>query len=305
MEYLSRLDSAGALMFTHLPRFILVAIALSVLTTGLSAQTAQSPKIDFPAASPAAIVKQRIGLTDIEVSYSRPGVKGRTIFGGLVPFDQVWRTGANTATTISFSTAVKLNGTSVAAGTYELFTIPGKSEWTVIVHKDASEWGAYSYDAKNDIARVKAIPSALPYPVETFAISFNDLRDESGVLYFTWENTRVPVKIEVEVTSALVPQIEAAMASSAAKKPYAQAAMFYLDHGLDLKKAASWMDAAIAAQPDAFYLVYRKALILEKMGDKAGAIATATASLEGANKEKGAIKDEYVALNKALLARLR
>ena len=292
-------------MLTHLSRSSLVVIVLSVLATGVSAQTATLPKIDFPAASPAAIVKQRIGLTDIEVSYSRPGMKGRTIFGGLVPFDQVWRTGANTATTISFSTAVKLNGTSVAAGTYELFTIPGKSEWTVIIHKNASEWGTYSYDAKNDIARVKAVPSTLPYPVETFAISFNNLRDESGVLYFTWENTRVPVKIEVEVTSALVPQIEAVMASSAAKKPYAEAAMFYLEHGLDLKKAAGWMDAAIAAQPDAFYLVYRKALIQERMGDKAGAIATATASLEAASKDKGAIKDEYIALNQALLARLR
>jgi Protein of unknown function (DUF2911) len=292
-------------MSTRLPRFSLVVIVLSVLATAVSAQTATPPKIDFPAASPAGMVKQRIGLTDIEVSYSRPGMKGRTIFGGLVPFDQVWRTGANTATTISFSTAVKLNGTSVAAGTYELFTIPGKLEWTVIIHKNASEWGTYSYDAKNDIARIKTVPVALPYPVETFAISFNDLRDESGVLYFTWENTRVPVKIEVEVTAALVPQIEAVMASSAAKKPYAQAAMFYLDHGLDLKKAATWMDAAIASQPDAFYLVYRKALILEKIGDKAGAIATATASLEAASKDKGAIKDEYVGLNQALLARLR
>ena len=112
------------------------------------------------------------------------------------------------------------------------------------------------------------------------------------------------MKIEVDVSSTLVPQIEAVMASDESKKPYVPAAMFYYEHNLDLKKAVAWMDAAIAAQPDAFYYVYRKALILEKMGDKAGAKATAQSSLDAANKASGGIKDEYVALNQAILARL-
>lgn len=281
----------------------LLALSLSTLT-GAFAESAPA-KLEFPAASPASTLKQRVGLTDIEVNYSRPGVKGRKIFGGLEPFDKVWRTGANSATKITFSTAVKLNGTEIPAGTYELFTIPNPTEWTVIIHKDSSEWGAYSYDAKNDVARVKAKPETTPNLVESFTIGVNDLRDESATLYLAWEKTRVPVKIEVDVAHTLVPQIEAVMASDAAKKPYAQAAIFYLDHNLDLKKAASWMDAALTENPQAFYFGYHQARILAKQGDKAGAIAAAEKSLAGANQASGSLKDEYVRLNQALIASLK
>lgn len=291
-------------MTTRLLRPALFLIAGTVLATGLSAQ-APAPKIDFPDASPASTLKQRVGLTDIEVNYSRPGVKDREIFGGLIPYDQVWRTGANTATKITFSTKVKLNGTAIPAGTYELFTIPGKTEWTVIIHKNMSQWGAYTYDRKNDVARIKTTPVAQPTAIETFTIGTDDLRDESATLYFVWEKTRVPVQLEVDVTTTLVPQIEALMASAEPRKPYVAAALFYLEHNLDLKKAAGWMDAAIAANPQAFYYVYRKALILEKMGDKAGAIATAKASIALAAKDTSPAKDEYVRLNEALLGRLR
>jgi hypothetical protein len=268
--------------------------------------SAQSPKINFPAASPAGTVTQRVGLTDIQVNYNRPGAKGRVVFGKLVPYDHVWRTGANTATKISFSTPVKLNGTEVPAGTYELFTIPGVSEWTVIIHKNMSQWGAYAYDEKNDVARIKAKPVALASPVETLEIYLNDLRDESATLNIAWEKIRVPVTVTVDVKSTLVPQIEAVMAAGGEKLPYFGAAMYYFENNIDLKKAATWMDAAIAAQPDAFYMVYRKALILEKMGDKAGAIATAKKSLEAAQKDSNAsLRDEYVSLNQTLIERLQ
>jgi tetratricopeptide (TPR) repeat protein len=232
-------------------------------------------------------------------------MRGRKIFGGLEPWDKVWRTGANFATKIKFSTPVKLNGTEIAAGSYELFTIPNPTEWAVIIAKDSSEWGAYTYDAKNDIARIKAKPVATPNPVETFAIGFADLRDESATLYLTWENTRVPVKLEVDVSETLVPQIEAVMSSDASNKPYFQAAIFYLEHNLDLKKAAGWMDAALAAQPDAFYIAYHRARLLAKMGDKAGATASAQKSIELAQKAGGRVGDEYTRLNQALLERLR
>ena len=290
-------------MKTPALRPVLFVVAGLVLTAGLFAQ-APAPKVEFPAASPASTLKQRVGLTDIEVSYSRPGVKGREIFGSLVPYDQVWRTGANTATKITFSTDVKLNGTAVPAGVYELFSIPGRTEWTVIIHKNMSQWGAYAYDQKNDVARIKATPFALPLPVENFTINFNRLHDESALLELVWDKILVPVKLEVDVSSTLVPQIEAIMASAETKKPYFQSAMFYLEHNLDLKKAAAWMDAAIAADPKAFYLMYRKGLILEKMGDKAGALAAAQASLDLAAKASGSIKEEYTRLNEALIARL-
>jgi hypothetical protein len=289
-------------MTTSIPRSCLPLIAGLVLATNLFAQ---APTLNIPAASPTGTIKQRVGVTDIEITYSRPSMRGRKVFGGLVPYDEVWRTGANSATKLTLSTAVKFNGTAIPAGTYELFTIPGKTEWTVIVHKDMSEWGAYSYDAKNDIARIKATPVTLAQPVESLAIGINDLRDESATLNIMWESTRVPVTIGVDVVGTLVPQIEAIMASDAAKKPYVPAAMFYLEHNLDLKKALGWMDAAVAAEPDAFYYVYRKALVQEKMGDKAGAIATAKASIEGAKKAGGPVMTEYIRLNEALIARLQ
>jgi hypothetical protein len=290
-------------MITQLLRRGLAASASLLLAAGLFAQ---APKINFPAASPGATLTQRVGLTDIQINYNRPGAKGRKVFGGLVAYDHIWRTGANTATKISFSTPVKLNGTEIPAGTYELFTIPGTAEWTVIIHKNMSQWGAYSYDQKNDVARLTARPVALAEHVETLDISLNDIRDESATLAITWEKTRVSVALTLDVKSTLVPQIEAVMAGGGDKLPYAQAAMYYLENGLDLTKAAAWMDAAIAAQPDAFYLVYRKALILEKLGDKAGAIATAQKSLEAAQKAPSpALRDEYVGLNESLIARLK
>jgi hypothetical protein len=277
------------------------------LTTSLTAQTAApaAPKLEFPAASPSIMLKQRVGITDIELLYARPSAKGRVVFGALVPYGKIWRTGANTATKIKFSTAVNFGGAAISAGSYELFTIPGEKEWTVIVHKDSSSWGAYAYKQENDVARVTVKPVALAAAVETLEIGFNDLRDESATLNLSWANVRVPVAIKVDLVATLVPQIEAAMASDAAKKPYAAAAMFYLDHKIDLKKAATWMDAAIAAQPNAFFLVYRKGLIQAAAGDKAGALASAQASLAAAQKAGGAIGEEYTGLNQKLIASLK
>jgi len=278
----------------------------SFLAAGAPAQT-PAPKIDFPAPSPAASLKQRVGLTDIEISYFRPGVKGRKIFGGLEPFGAVWRTGANNPTKITFSTAVKFGGTSVPAGSYGLFSIPGEKEWTVILNKIAEkDWGAYNYKAENDVARATVKPVALPQTVETFTLDFADVRTESALLTLAWEKTRVAVKLEVDVVAQMKPQIEAVMAGNAEKKPYFQAAMFTFETGGDLKQALAWMDAGLKEQPAAYYMVYRKGLILAKMGDKAGALAAAQASREAAVKDtRPALRDEYVRLNDALIARLK
>lgn len=270
------------------------------LATSLPAQPA-APTVEFPAPSPACTLKQRVGLTDIEVVYSRPGVKDREIFGSLVPYGQVWRTGANAATKITFSTPVKLNGTDIPAGTYALFTIPGEKEWTVIINKGAEQWGAFQYDEKADVARFTATPVQLAEKIETFTIEFNHLRDESAVLDLIWDHTVVPIHIELELTSKLVPQIEAVMASDARQKPYYPAAMFYYDHGLDLQKASQWVDAAISNR-EAHYIVYLKAEILAKLGDKEGAIAAAKRSTELAIKAKD---PGYVKLNEDLISSLK
>ena len=278
---------------------LLIASALTLV----AALSAQAPKVEVPAASPACTLKQRVGFTDIEITYSRPGLKGRVVVGNIDPYGKVWRAGANAATQIKFSTPVKLEGTEIPAGTYGLFAIPGREEWTVIISKTATQWGAYKYDAKDDVLRVKVAPIALSQPVETFTIDVNDIRDESATLDLIWADWRVPVKIEVAVVAKVVAQIDAAMAADG-KKPYGQAAMFYLDHNLDLKKAAGWMDAAIAEQPNAFWLAYHKARLLAKMGDKAGAIASARASIDLVSKETGPEKGEYTRLNEALIASL-
>ena len=291
-------------MKSPLFRSAFVSVAALAFAGGLCAQ-APAPELVLPDASPAATVKQRVGITDFEIVYSRPALRGRSAFGGLAPYGSVWRTGANNATRLTVSTDIKVQGAVLAAGTYELFSIPGKDEWTVIFQKPAKQWGSYKYDKANDVLRVTAKPAALATPVESFTIELGDLRDDSATLALAWEKTRVPLKVQIDTAGLLVPKIEAFMAGTAAKKPYVPAAMFYLDNNLDLKKALAWMDAAIAENPKAFYFVYRKAKILAKMGDKAGALAAAQASLAGAAQAAGEIKDEYTRLNNDLIASLK
>ncbi|MGA9779959.1 MAG: DUF2911 domain-containing protein [Verrucomicrobiia bacterium] len=269
---------------------------------------AQTPGVEFPAASPACTLKQRVGLTDIEVDYSRPGVKNRTIFGGIVPYGQVWRTGANQATRLTFSTPVKLEGHEIPAGTYALFTIPGENEWTIVINKDANQWGAFQYNEKDDVVRFKVTPVTLmDTRIETFTIEFNHIRDESAVLNLVWDNTVAPIRLEVEVASKLVPQIEAAMAASGKKTDgfYFQAATFYYDHNLDLKKALDWVNAGLADNPRiAFEMFHLKAEILAKLGDKENAIVAAKQSTELALKAEGPASS-FPKMNQDLISSLQ
>ena len=285
----------------------LAVLAGAVLAAAtLPAQNAPAPKIEFPAPSPSAMLKERVGITDIEVNYSRPSMRGRPIFGGLVPYGEVWRTGANTATKVTFSTDVKFGGAAVPAGSYALYTIPTPDQWTVILSKVTGEWGAYQYDPKNDFVRVTVKPEAYGRHVETFTIGVANLAKESeATLFLLWDNVLVPVKIETDLVGMLQPRIEAAMGTDLAKKIAFPAAMFYYENNLDLKKAAEWMDAAIAANPNAYYMIYRKGLILAKAGDKAGALAAANQSLAMAEKDNSPAGPEYVRLNRALIATLQ
>ena len=285
-------------MNSKLLRFVAAIVGGLIFAASAPAQT---PKIDFPAPSPACTIKQRVGLTDIEIAYSRPSMKDRVIFGNVVPFGTVWRTGANNATKITFSTPVKLNDTEVAVGAYALYTIPGENEWTIILNKGVGKSGT-QYDEKEDVVRFKATPVSLrDTSIETFTIEFNHLRDESAVINLVWEKTVVPIKVELDVTSKLLPQIEAVMAAEGGNKPYYQAAMFYYDHGQDLAKAKDWVEAAIK-QREAYYIVHLKAKILAKLGDKEGAIAAANRSIELAKTAKDSA---YVKLNDDLISSLK
>ena len=285
-------------MNSKLLRFVAAIVGGLIFAASAPAQT---PKVEFPAPSPACTIKQRVGLTDIEIAYSRPSMKDRVIFGNVVPFGTVWRTGANNATKITFSTPVKLNDTEVAAGAYALYTLPGENEWTIILNKGVGKSGT-QYDEKEDVVRFKATPVSLrDTSIETFTIEFNHLRDESAVINLVWEKTVVPIKVELDVTSKLLPQIEAVMAAEGGNKPYYQAAMFYYDHGQDLAKAKDWVEAAIK-QREAYYIVHLKAKILAKLGDKEGAIAAANRSIELAKTAKDSA---YVKLNDDLISSLK
>jgi hypothetical protein len=281
---------------------LLVAVAVSFLASSLHAQEAK--KIEFPQASPGASVKERVGVTDVSVDYSRPSARERKIFGGLVPYGSIWRTGANAATKITFSTDVKLAGTAVPAGSYALFTIPGETEWTVILSKVTDEWGSYSYNQKDDQARVKVKPVAMAEPLETMTIGVQDMRAGKANLVIAWEKTKVPVEIDTEVVAKVKPQIEAAMAGSG-PKPYFAAAMFYYENDLDIALAKQWIEAAVKEKPDAVWMVYRKGLILKKAGDKEGALAAAKQALELASKQEGEVKAEYTRLSEGLIASLK
>lgn len=282
-------------------------VAVALFASVALAQNQQGPRISTPAASPESTLKQKVGFTDIEVVYARPSAKGRKIFGGLVPQGEVWRTGANTATKVTFSTAVKIEGRELPAGSYALYSIPGASEWTVIFNRVTGEWGAYSYKEANDALRVKVKPVALAQAVETFTIDVSDLKTESALLNLTWEKTRVPVKLEVDVIKSVVAQIDTIMASGAQVPAagYFQAAMFYFDHNLDLQQAKTWINEATKGEKPLFYMLHGKAKILAKLGDKAGARDAATKSMAAAKAQGGPVAIEYTRLNEALLATLK
>ncbi len=282
----------------------LLALAAASLASFVPAAQAEKPAIEFPQPSPTATVKQRIGITDVEIVYSRPSAKGRKVFGELVPYGELWRTGANAATKVTFGTDVTIQGTQVPAGAYSLFTIPGASEWTVILNTAAELSGTSGYDEKKDQLRVKVKTTALANPVESFRIELEDLRDDSASITLAWEKTSVSIPVQTDVVGMIVPQIQAAMSGDGVK-PYYQAAMFYYDHDLDMKQAAKWMEEANKARPDTVWMVYRHGLILAKAGDKAGALDAANRSLALAAKVGGAQGAEYKRLNEQLIASLK
>jgi hypothetical protein len=251
---------------------VLVVFAGCLLTSTTFAQT---PDIEFPAPSPASTLKQRVGLTDVEIVYSRPSMRGRKIFGAMIPYGEVWRTGANAATRISFSTDVTLQGAALAAGAYELFTIPGADEWTVIVQKlpEKASWGAYSYRKENDTARVTAKPATLASPIETFEFGTADLHDTGATLYLMWENTLVPVKLEVDTVGMLIPQVKAAIAAGGPKTwsfYYGAAALLY-DNGGDLEQSLAWVDEALKLRGDYPPPLLLRVRLLAKLGRNAEA----------------------------------
>jgi hypothetical protein len=274
-------------------------LLLSVLVAG-AIQTASAQQLKMPAPSPTQTLKQDFALSAVEVSYSRPAMKGRKVFGDLVPYGKVWRTGANNATTITFGEDVMFGGKKVAAGKYGLLSIPGANEWTIILSKQLDVTSPAAYKEDQDVARVSVKPMSIPTPIENFLISFDDIKPNAMMLEMLWDKTYVGVPITADIDSKIMAQIDNMMNKD--NRPYFNAAMYYMESGKDLNKALSWFDKAIEQNPSAFWVYHQKANCLAKMGRKQEAIATANKSIELA---KAAKNDDYVALNEKLLATLK
>jgi hypothetical protein len=251
----------------------------------------------FPQPSSGQTIIQDFGLGKITLTYSRPNVKGRKIFGGMEPMGVVWRNGANAATRIKFTDAVKIEGKDLPAGEYGLFSIPGKNEWTVIFNKIADQWGAYEYKESDDVLRIQVKTTSLKDKVETLTMQFSAVSETSAQLNMMWENSAYSINITTSIDEKVMANITEAMKGE--KKPYFNAALYYYQNGKDLKTALEWMTEAEKSDPKAPWFKLWKGRIQLKMGDKAGATATAQQGIDAAKAQK---VDEYVRLNAELLA---
>ncbi|TSD64936.1 DUF2911 domain-containing protein [Inquilinus sp. KBS0705] len=262
---------------------------------------AQEPRI--PEASSTQTIIQDFGLGKITVTYSRPNVKGRKIFGGINLYGEVWRTGANAATTITFSENVLVEGKSVPAGTYALFSIPEKDEWTIILNKTAKQWGAYSYKQADDLLRVKVKPLNVKEKRETFTIAFANTTTKSNDLYLVWDHTAVPIHLQTDDDAQITANIEKLMQGPDVKsRPYFNAIQYYYENDKDLNKALTWALEAEKIEPKAPWYKLWKARIQLKMGDKGTAIATAQ---QGIALAKASNDDEYIRLNEAVISQAK
>jgi len=272
------------------------SVALLIVLFGLADLTnAQGLKIPQP--SSTQTITQDFGLGKITLTYSRPNVKGRKIFGGMEPLNVVWRTGANAATRIKFTEDVKIEGKDLPAGEYGLFSIPGEKEWTVIFNKTANQWGAYEYKASDDVLRVTVKTIALKDKIETLTMQFSDVTETAAKLNLMWEKSAFTVNMTTSIDEKVMANIAEAMKGE--KKPYFAAAQYYYQNGKDLKTALEWMTEAEKSDPKAPWFKLWKGRIQLKMGDKAGATATAQQGIDAAKAQK---VDEYVRLNTELLA---
>ena len=266
----------------------------SLLLTGAIALG--SAQVKTPQPSPAATVKQTIGLSEVTVDYSRPSANSRKVFGNLVPMNQVWRTGANGSTDITFKNDATFNGVNVPAGKYALYTIPGMADWEVVLYKDTEQWGAPKELKADQIAaktKVKAMKSA--NSVETFTIGFDDLKTDKANLVMSWENTMVKVPIVMDSKMQVMESITSTLNTKEAKAgDYHQAANYFLQEGMDLKKALEYSVKANEMKPDTYYMLKLQAEIEAASGMKKEAIATANKSLALAKKDGN---DDYVKIN--------
>lgn len=244
-------------------------------------------QLSLPEASPDASIRQKLGFTNIKIDYFRPGAKGRKVFGGLVPYDKLWRTGASDATTISFSDPITIEGHKVPAGKYSLFSIPGEKEWTIILNKDSAMHGSSGYDEQKDLLRFQVTSEAAPRFYESFTIEVNDIIKNTAQLYLIWENTQVRMKLMSDADERVMAQINERINIKKEERPglYYQAALYYFNNGKDLNQALAWAKQAVKMDEDANYMQLQ-AKLLAALKDYKSAIATAKKSSQIAKQKK-------------------
>lgn len=278
-------------------KLLMLALSLSFVLT------AHAQQIEMPQASPPATIAQKIGLTDVKIEYSRPSTKGRKIFGELVPFGQVWRTGANAATIITFSTDVKIEGNEVPAGSYAIYSIPDRNEWTIILSKNTKLWGAVGYNQEDDYLRFKAKPGKTGQKYETMEVGFVDMTDTGATVSIKWEQTRVRFRIETDVDPIVMAQIKQLVIDQQPTNPglYYQAANYYFTNNKDMRQALEWINKSVDSDPK-YWTVHLKAKIELALGMKKEAIESARNSMEMAKEAKN---PDYVGLNERLIKSIK
>lgn len=266
------------------------------LFMGLATILLIEAQVQTPQPSPASKFYQKVGLTDIEVEYSRPNMNGRVIFGDLVPYDAMWRTGANKNTIISFSDDVVIDGQKVKAGKYAIFTKPGKKSWEIYFYSDTENWGTpEKWDDGKVAAKTTSEVYPMPMNMETFTILLDEVHGDMAMLGFLWEKAYVGVKIEVPTEQKVMASIDAAMKGSPKMDDYFAAAVYYLNSEKDIKQAKTWIDKAMEMNKEPkFWQLRQQSLIYAKAGDKKGAISLAQKSLDAAQKAGNA---DYVKMN--------
>jgi Protein of unknown function (DUF2911) len=274
---------------------ILLAASLMICSTFFA-----GAQVKMPAPSPTQTIKQDFGMGSVELTYSRPNMKGRKVFGDLVPFNKMWRTGANGATKLVFSEPVEIGGKKLDTGSYVLYTIPNVDSWEIVVNKGLTNWGIDGYKESEDVVRFKVVPTNGGTPVETFTMQFANIKAESCELHIKWDKTSVSVPITTNIKEKVKAQIEAAMLTD--KKPYWAAAQFYNEFEKNSAKALENCNKAIEANDKAYWILLYKAKIQKDMGDNAGAMITSKKSQVLAAEAKN---DDYVKMNVDLQKKLK
>jgi hypothetical protein len=250
------------------------SLASAIVITTMLNVNLNAQQLKLPAPSPLQTVKQAFALSDITVEYSRPSAKGRVVFGDVVPFGSIWRTGANGSTKITFGEDVKVEGNDVKAGTYALYTVPNKDSWEIMLYKDLTLGGNVSeYKKENEVLRFTVKPVSDNDKTEMFTVDFSTITSTTTKIELVWEKTRVPINIVAEIDSKIMKTIESTIIKD--NKPYYQAATYYYDNDKDLKQALEWVDKAIVNNPKAYWIVMLKAKIQYKAKDLKGAVVTA------------------------------